>query len=54
MVFHVILPLKQFSHRTAAAERRFHLSAFENIVQQYFLADPCTFPFPRLTSQRGN
>ena len=28
--------------------------AFGNIVQQYCLADPCTFPFPHLPSQRGN
>ena len=53
MVVHDTSP-KPFSLRLAAAERRFHLSAFGNIVQQYLFADSCTFPFLHLPSQRGN
>ena len=43
---------KPFSFRIAAAERRFHLSAFGNIFQPYCFADLCTFPFHRLPSHR--
>ena len=51
-LFSCYLPHKQVS--TARELSLSHCRCASTLVQQYFSADPCTFPFPHLPSRLGN